>query len=1058
MIRWRSTSAYSACRRCQWSLNNHVRLRLDYHSSQRDVSPPKVTRRTRHATRAQPQSELVPKSSPDTFDPSLIGSSTTQLPIRDHLRRWDIENGGPDEAVLDVFENHPASENTGISNEMSQKLSSAKASDEPSDQSTTRDQEQDYSDVLTITLFLNPGDVVELAQSGREPVLAVFVKRLDHLCQFYTANGRWVHDLLSHISHVIPAGVDPDMLTPIIPYLPTKQLDPTMKPVDAIQIPPEVGAPVRAALHRLQDQSDAMYRENALILDKAYSTLAYPDRSRKMTAQQIAQALLGKNNSDWIPSARAVLAVRKALAHDHFRTPPDRTHSRMTQLYTFRPKNDVNEIEKVLEWVREYKEHQTPTSIRESHTKITATKGAQNISSFIAKARRLISTSRKYRDPHLGYIGPSNNASQSSVVSAHPTITWGEEFTETDKMIIKMLNAWVLNLAFNQMAEYHSACSSILNAVDKYSPQQMQTVASDAEIVMDGSTGHLFLQEIGVTSPHINRKLYEEHVGMPMSGVSHNVQLLEAKSELALRNPNFVDSMADFRENWSSMPIWCIDDADAKEIDDGISIEKVEGKDPGYWIHVHVANPTAFFTKTHVLSGLAAHRVQSVYTPSVNFPMLPSWLPQDYFSLQNNRPTIIFSCRIDMSGNILDKKVQHGIVRNVKSITYRELSEYLGESDLFAAENPFHLLVGGKLPGKSRRPLPPRSDQELENIRDLYSAAKVLWTARVAAGAFALDRSAERSNQIQVFQTPQTPGLAELPPSMDKARFLHGDPIINVTADLTGAKLASSITSRQIVEEMMVLACSVAGSWCGDRGIPCYYRGTIEQSAPGPVATMEQIQRQLIYPQVEELGYISPPAFRLLYEQIGRSIAHHAPMKHNALAVEAYTKVTSPLRRFTDMMGHWQIEAAIRWEARTGRKLDSSVTNNPSDSPLPFSRRQVQDSFYTVLPRETSIRNVQRSSGHLWSLQAFMRALHFGEAALPETLKVWVSFKTVGVTHGVIPGLDIGVVLLPKDADAVQTGDQWECKIVTANAYERRLAFEPVRLLYRQPQLNIDSV
>ena len=51
-------------------------------------------------------------------------------------------------------------------------------------------EEDEAEEVITIGLFLKPGDVVELTQPGREPVLAVFVQQLNNESQFFSVNGR----------------------------------------------------------------------------------------------------------------------------------------------------------------------------------------------------------------------------------------------------------------------------------------------------------------------------------------------------------------------------------------------------------------------------------------------------------------------------------------------------------------------------------------------------------------------------------------------------------------------------------------------------------------------------------------------------------------------------------------------------------------------------------------------------------------------------------------------------------------------------------------------------
>jgi hypothetical protein len=1006
-----------------------------------------------HHVQQKRTSEQASTSPPTTFDPSLLGSASKQRPIRDHLQQWELDNGGPDDITLNVYANHPAHDKHRITNVLSTlSPSNPKSADQSSPEHDSGEHNDPYQDdLVTVGLFLKPGDVVELSLHGHEPVLGVFVQSLANTHQFYSANGRWCHVHFNRISYVFQGCVDPALLDPIVPYMPTA-VDRTVTDA-SIQIPPELGSPILSILDRLSKEAESIYRENASVLETAWSILAYEHRARIMTVEQMAKALLSKDDPDWKPSPAALLAVRKALSHNTFRLRPDTSHQKVTHAYTIQSKNDVLTIEKVLGWVREFKEHRTQAHLLPANRVNRRTEGVKNIMDFVQKARRLVSISRKSRIPTAGFIGPSNAAAEHvKKTTSNLTLTHGEAFTDADRYIIDFVKAWAVEQQFSDMPDLYSSCTAILNAVGQYQEPQVKTTHPSSDVVLDPSTGYLFLQEIGVLSPHDNRKLYDEQLMLPMAGTSHNIELLRAKSESAQENPGFSDTMSEFRRDWGKMPVWCIDDVEAKEIDDGVSVEKVPGKDSEYWIHVHVANPTAFFQKTNVLTDHAAHMSSTVYTPAIHFPMLPTWASQDYFGLDRDRPSITFSSRIDQSGNILEKKVQHAILRNVQKISYIELSEYMGEKNLSnPKQKPFRFVVGGQAPEKSRRPLPPRSEEELENLKDLYAAAKAAFAGRQAAGALKFRLS---SPDVRVFEGPQTNGLNWLPPSTDRARFIDGDPIIEISTDMTGTAILSEINSKDIVEEMMLLACRSAASWCAERAIPVIFRGTIVPPAKADEedGSADRFYQKVIEHQTQQLGHVSPSAVRRYASYKGQAIAHHAPIPHRLIGAAAYTKVTSPLRRFGDMIAHWQIEAAIRYEARNGHKLDMTTVSNASDTPLRFSQQQLQESILTLIPREGLISTVQRASNDVFALQAFKRAFHHGEASLPESQTVWIRQVSDRSIYGHLLGFNFTVVMEPKESDVeIREGDAWEAKIVAVNIFDLKMVVEPTRLIYREP-------
>jgi hypothetical protein len=895
-------------------------------------------------------------------------------------------------------------------------------------------QEDEGEEVITIGLFLKPGDVVELSQPGREPVLAVFVQQLNNESQFYSVNGRWTHSIISRVSFAIQGCIDPELLQPLIPYLPT---DPgAADPKGEVHVPRDIAAPVIAYLEHMTEEAEKIYRRNAPVLDTAYDVLSDKTRTRMMTLTQIATLLLARDDPQWVPSPAALLAVRKALNHNEFRFRSDGRNHRLTNMFAIRPKADVEVVETVHEWIREYREYLALSVNSSSGTKRLRTDGANHIADFLAKSRRIISESRKLREPSHGGVGPSKALTQHDR-SSGLRITWGEPFTSADKKIINFLQAWVLTGQFMGMAGLHAACASLISASGCYGSDVFgDTGASDDTLSnIKPATGLLFLQEIGVISPHDNRAIYDEQLMLPTVRMSRNLELLNHKAELTRRNPGFRDSMADLRRDWGSTTVYCIDDVGAQEIDDGISIERVKDATSEFWIHVHVANPTAFFDKTHTLSGLAAHMTESVYTPERSFPMLPTWASQGHFSLDNNRPVITFSSRINGTGSVLETKIQHGFIHNIVSITPSELATFLGDH---STTNSRRIVVGGEVPRGAQRPPPSISPSQLEELSDLYTAAQALWAARKAAGGV---RFGSSNVNARIFENANKGGLSWNAPSLDRARFIQGDPIIEVTNSIPEGFMQLTIGPKNIVEEMMMLAGQTAAAWCTERHIPVMYRGTIEP--PSGDLEPKELQ-QLVQAHYEEHGKVRLDLTARWSKALGMAVAHSSPLPHKIIGVPSYIKVTSPLRRFTDMIAHWQIEAAVRWEARSGRKFDA--TEPSTQKILPFSQRQMQDSIVTLSPRERIITLAKRHSTRYWVAQAILRAFKYKEAPLPESFKFWARRIRPGrYALGDIPEYGLQALM---NGD-YEEGDEWEVTLDRVDLFSRYIYVKPVRLLDR---------
>ncbi|OAK94235.1 RNB-domain-containing protein [Phaeosphaeriaceae sp. SRC1lsM3a] len=1045
----------NVCWRCQWRLRKQSVNVRHLHISSREctsklLSPP---RRALHLTTRLSQGTAIvasPTSTAPPDDPTLV-PRPAKVAVRAHLAQWQEEHGKPTEDALSAFGNHPLHD--VIQNGLSKlnATSRAAADDTASSREWGTMHGAEGDDMITIGLFMKPGDVVELVQPDREPVLAVFVQQLDNCSQFFSVNGRWAHSIIARVAFAITGCIDPALVQPLVPYLPTDPF--AVSPKGEIQVPVHLAAPVTDILERMTSEAEQIYRTNASVLDTAYSSLADQKRTRMMTLGQIAKTLLAKNDPTWKASPAALLAVRKALNHNEFRFKTDRRSHRLTNVFSIRPKDDVHVVETVHGWMREYSEYQA-MSANTTGTPRKPSAGATCIIEFLSKARRLVAASRKDRDPNIGSLGPSKVGMSRSTKREGMQVVWDEPFTNTDKQIIQFLQAWVLTNQFVNIHGLVSACNDLIRATACYGEgvvHNAEGIGPFTVLEIKNSTGALFLQEIGVISPFENRTLYDEQLMLPTVKLSRNLEILSSKAEQTRLKPDFQDSMEDLRRDWGSTTIYCVDDADAQEIDDGISIERVQGAASEFWVHVHVANPTAFFDKTHTLSGLAAHMTETVYLPERTYPMLPSWASQGYFSLDRNRAILTFSSRVDKDGNVLETKIQPGIAREIVKLTPTEVSMLLGHESTPETKG---FTVGGHIPDRDERRQPTLSAAQLQDLQDMNIVAQRLWIKRKNAGGMYFN---SRAIRVSVFESPSRPGLTWNPPSTDRSRRVQGDPIIKVTNPVLQGFVHYEYTPARIVEEMMLLACSSAASWCTERNIPVMYRGTIDIPNADKTASSKEILTKLVRPQLEKYGKVPHNVALHFLDSLSRAILHFAPIPHNLLGLPGYVRVTSPLRRFGDMIAHWQIEAALRYEAQHGKKFPKSSSS--SHSQLPFSQRQITDSIVTLSPREGLIKATSSASSSFWSITALHRALYYKEASLPDTFRCVVRaydasktpFAKMKGASGLLVDYGYDVVIL--ESEDLKPGDELDVRIEVIDLFYRLITVKPLRLLHRDEDL-----
>src|SRR5690606_2755428 len=108
-------------------------------------------------------------------------------------------------------------------------------------------------------------------------------------------------------------------------------------------------------------------------------------------------------------------------------------------------------------------------------------------------------------------------------------------------------------------------------------------------------------------------------------------------------------------------------------------------------------------------------------------------------------------------------------------------------------------------------------------------------------------------------------------------------------------RVAVDTPSRLIVSEMMILANRLAADRAAADGIPIIFRTQEPPDEPPP--------------QTE--GLPEPMQFELLRKSFKRSRLSLDPAPHAGLGLGAYTQMSSPIRRYADLVTQRQFAAAL---------------------------------------------------------------------------------------------------------------------------------------------------
>jgi hypothetical protein len=361
------------------------------------------------------------------------------------------------------------------------------------------------------------------------------------------------------------------------------------------------------------------------------------------------------------------------------------------------------------------------------------------------------------------------------------------------------------------------------------------------------------------------------------------------------------DPLEAVRHDFGQLPVFVIDDPHAQELDDGVSIERIPSEPGSYWIHAHIANPTATLPPTHSFAIDAMKQGSTQYLLHHTMPLFPGSLmhhPQAGWSLnaRKGKPArvITFSAKVDNSGELVDHQVRAGLINNIHVISYQSVDKLLGHDmeQLGLRWRPF----GGPAPKSFTEPsgLSEAEKGDLRLLHQITQTVQQYWLRNHTVRPYHVDA------RVTVGAFP--PGT--MTPTLQYRQF-QGFPEFNeyVVEDDSGGA-GSSV----MVAEIMKLAGRVGSRFALEHNVPF-----IRRTGEGP----------LFYsPAHEEAMMAARRSSGVITDhEIASNVAAMYPANYSlepgahhhigAMEGEGYSRVTSPLRRALDLVLHWQLHGAL---------------------------------------------------------------------------------------------------------------------------------------------------
>jgi exoribonuclease-2 len=267
--------------------------------------------------------------------------------------------------------------------------------------------------------------------------------------------------------------------------------------------------------------------------------------------------------------------------------------------------------------------------------------------------------------------------------------------------------------------------------------------------------------------------------------------------------------------------------------------------------------------------------------------------------------------------------------------------------------------------------------------------------------------------ELGVQAEPEIEAIANLAQKRKTWRYNQGaisinmpEAMIKVKDDDISIDILEDSPSRQLVAEMMILAGEVAARYGQTHNIPLPFRGQ-----PQPELPPEEELLQL------PAGFVRFCALRRCMPKSEMSIT---PVRHAGLGLDTYTQATSPIRRYSDLLTHFQLKAHLRGED------------------LPFSAEQLKEVMMTVTTTTQELTMVERQTNRYYALEYLRRN---PEEIWEVTVLMWLREDS---NLALILLEDLGLQLPMVFRRSVSLGEQVLVKVSIADPQKDIIQFQEI--------------
>ncbi len=312
--------------------------------------------------------------------------------------------------------------------------------------------------------------------------------------------------------------------------------------------------------------------------------------------------------------------------------------------------------------------------------------------------------------------------------------------------------------------------------------------------------------------------------------------------------------------------IFTIDGKDTKDIDDAISIEKIDNDK--YILGVHIADVSHYVKRGSYLDDDAYERGTSVYLVDRVVPMLPHKLSNGICSLNPNVDRLAMSCVMEINGKgyVSDYQIFKSVIRSKKQMNYDDVN-YILEDNV----------------------IPSGYEEYVDTLRTMNELSNILRKKMVRHGYIEFN-----------IKEPKI--------------------IVDDSCHPVDIKVCEQRTGEKLIENFMIVANETVAGFIEDKNLPGIYR---VHDKPNKEKLIEYLKFLSIkgYNIRADVNRFSPKDYQniinkfkndpardilgtLAIQTMSKAKYSDINIGHYGIASKRYSHFTSPIRRYPDLTLH----------------------------------------------------------------------------------------------------------------------------------------------------------